>query len=79
MVDLARGLDLSVTAEGVETHSQVEFLAEVKNVFNTVQWSGATSVVATDALGNATLPIPAPGVVERGRASRRSSLSRRQW
>jgi hypothetical protein len=46
--------------------TRVEFLAEVKNVFNTVQWSGATSTVATDALGNATLPVPEPGVVERG-------------
>jgi hypothetical protein len=46
--------------------TKVEFLAEVKNIFNTLQWSGATSVVATDALGNATLPLPAPGVVERG-------------
>ncbi len=46
--------------------TKLEFLAEVKNVFNTLQWAGATSVVATDALGNATLAVPAPGVVERG-------------
>ena len=46
--------------------TKLEFTAEVKNVFNTVQWSGATSVVATDALGNATVVLPPPGVVERG-------------
>jgi hypothetical protein len=50
----------------VRGSTQIEFSAEVKNVFNTVQWSGATSVVATDALGNALLPLPEPGVVERG-------------
>jgi hypothetical protein len=45
--------------------TNVEFLAEVKNLFNTEQWAGATSVVATDALGNPTITVPAPGVVER--------------
>ena len=52
--------------------TQVEFVAEFKNIFNTVQWSGATSTVRTDALGNsidaagARLTLPAPGVVENG-------------
>jgi hypothetical protein len=43
--------------------TKVEFLVEAKNIFNTVQWSGATSVVATDALGNPTVALPAPGAV----------------
>jgi hypothetical protein len=46
--------------------TKLEFLAEVKNLFNTEQWSGATSVVTTDALGNPAVPLPVPGVVERG-------------
>ncbi|MBM3820340.1 MAG: hypothetical protein FJW14_15170 [Acidimicrobiia bacterium] len=46
--------------------TRIEFSAEVKNVFNTLQWANATSVVATDAAGNALLPLPEPGVVERG-------------
>jgi len=44
--------------------TRAEFLIEVKNIFNTVQWAGATTVVATDALGNPTAPIPT--VVEGG-------------
>jgi hypothetical protein len=50
----------------IQGNMAAEVIAEVKNLFNTEQWAGATSVVATDALGNATLPLPAPGVVERG-------------
>ncbi len=40
---------------------KAEVIAEVKNLFNTVQWSGVTSVVAVDALGNPTAPIPTAG------------------
>jgi hypothetical protein len=43
----------------------VEFLAEVKNLFNAEQWMSATSVVATDALGNPAVTPPSPGAVER--------------
>ncbi len=49
--------------------TRLEFVAEVKNVFNSVQWSGATSAVRTDAQGNpidaagARITLPAPGVV----------------
>jgi hypothetical protein len=39
-------------------NTKLEFLAEVKNMFNTVQWSGATTVVQTDLLGNPLSPIP---------------------
>lgn len=52
--------------------TQVEFVAEFKNIFNIVQWSGSTSTVRTDALGNpidaagAPLVLPAPGVVTTG-------------
>jgi hypothetical protein len=52
--------------------TKLEVTFEVKNLFNTVQWAGATSVVATDALGNPVtaagtpLQLPEPGVVERG-------------
>jgi hypothetical protein len=45
--------------------TRVEFLAEIKNLFNTVQWSNATAIVATDANGVPTVAIPEPGVVER--------------
>ena len=56
----------------VASDTKFELLFEVKNLFNSEQWMGATSVVATDALGNpvtaagAPLQLPAPGVVERG-------------
>lgn len=52
--------------------TQLEFVTEFKNIFNTVQWSGATSTVRTDALGNpidaagAPLTLPTPGAVENG-------------
>ena len=38
--------------------TKVEFIAELKNLFNTVQWAGANTVVATDAAGNPLAPIP---------------------
>lgn len=38
-----------------------EVIAELKNVFNRVQWSGANSVVTVDALGNPAAPIPTSG------------------
>jgi hypothetical protein len=38
--------------------TRAEFVVEVKNIFNAEQWSGATTVVTTDALGNPALPIP---------------------
>jgi hypothetical protein len=41
--------------------SRVEVLAELKNIFNTVQWASVNSVVVTDALGNPTTPIPSNG------------------
>jgi hypothetical protein len=46
--------------------TQLEFLAEVKNVFNTVQWAGSLSTVATDAAGVPTIAIPEPGAVDQG-------------
>ncbi|HSL22304.1 MAG TPA: TonB-dependent receptor [Vicinamibacterales bacterium] len=39
----------------------VEVLAELKNLFNTVQWSGVSSVVATDLLGNPAAALPTSG------------------
>ena len=45
--------------------TEVEFLAEVKNVFNTVQWAGSLSTVATDAAGVPTIALPEPGVVSQ--------------
>ena len=39
----------------------VQFTAEVKNLFNTVQWAGVNSVVATDTLGVPTGAIPTSG------------------
>jgi hypothetical protein len=41
--------------------SRVEVLAELKNIFNTVQWASVNSVVTTDAQGNPVNPIPASG------------------
>ena len=38
--------------------ARLEFIAEAKNIFNSVQWSGASSVVATDTLGNPVSPVP---------------------
>jgi hypothetical protein len=37
---------------------KAEVIAELKNVFNEVQWSGANSVVQVDATGNPIAPIP---------------------
>ncbi len=40
---------------------EAQFTAEVKNLFNTVQWAGVNSVVATDAAGAPLAPIPTSG------------------
>ena len=45
----------------VGTRATAEVIAELKNVFNTEQWSGVTSTVATDALGAPAVAIPASG------------------
>jgi hypothetical protein len=50
--------------------TNVEFVAEVTNLFNRVQWSGANTTVATDLLGNpvtasgAPLTLPRAGAIE---------------
>jgi hypothetical protein len=49
-----RGFPLRGTA-------RAEVIAEVKNIFNTVQWSGASSVIQTDTLGNPLGTLPASG------------------
>jgi len=55
----------------VTGNTKLEFLAEVKNLFNTEQWASATTTVNTDALGNpvtaagAPLTLPAPGAIDR--------------
>ena len=36
-------------------------IAELKNVFNTVQWAGVNSVVATDTAGNPAAALPTSG------------------
>jgi len=38
-----------------------EIIAELKNVFNTEQWSGVTSTVITDVAGNPATTIPTSG------------------
>jgi Carboxypeptidase regulatory-like domain/TonB dependent receptor-like, beta-barrel len=38
--------------------AKAEVIAELKNIFNTVQWSGVTSTVTTDTAGNPLTPIP---------------------
>jgi hypothetical protein len=56
----------------VTSRARLEVMAEVKNLFNTEQWAGATATVNTDALGNpvtaAGLPLtlPEPGAIQRG-------------
>ena len=37
---------------------RAEVVGEFKNIFNTVQTQSVTSVITTDALGNATVTIP---------------------
>jgi hypothetical protein len=37
---------------------RAEIIGEFKNLFNTVQTSGVSSAIATDALGNALTAIP---------------------
>jgi len=55
----------------VRVSMKLEFLAEVKNLFNTEQWASATTTVNTDALGNpvtaagAPLTLPPPGAIHR--------------
>jgi hypothetical protein len=48
--------------------AKAEVIAELKNVFNAVQWSGANSVVTVDAVGNpmATLPSSAEAFAPTG-------------
>ncbi len=38
---------------------RLEVMAEFKNLLNTVQWSSVNRIVATDAAGNPTTPLPA--------------------
>ncbi len=38
--------------------SAAELMAEVKNLFNTVQWAGVNATIATDALGIPLAPLP---------------------
>lgn len=45
----------------VRAPMELQFTAEVKNVFNTEQVSSVNSVVTTDALGNPASPIPSKG------------------
>ena len=40
---------------------ELQFTAEVKNLFNTVQWAGVNSVVTTDTLGVPLSAIPSSG------------------
>jgi hypothetical protein len=55
----------------VRGSTKLEFLAEVKNLFNSEQWATATTTVNTDALGNpvtaagAPLTLPSPGAIHR--------------
>jgi len=37
---------------------RAEFIAELKNVFNTLQMSNINTTIAVDALGNPTVAIP---------------------
>jgi hypothetical protein len=39
-------------------NTAAEVIAEVKNIFNTVQTSGVNATIATDTLGNPLAPLP---------------------
>jgi hypothetical protein len=43
------------------TNRSAEVIAELKNVFNTVQWSGVNAVVTTNAQGIPANPLPTSG------------------
>jgi hypothetical protein len=45
----------------VRGRTELQLTAEVKNLFNTVQWAGVNSVVATDTAGSPTVAIPTKG------------------
>ncbi|MBI3262098.1 MAG: TonB-dependent receptor [Acidobacteria bacterium] len=42
---------------------KVEVIAEIKNVFNTVQWSGVTATITTDTRGNPVDATGSPGAL----------------
>ncbi len=54
-------VDLRLSRQVPLGRTKAEVIAEVKNAFNTVQWSTVTSVVTTDAQGNPLSPIPTSG------------------
>jgi hypothetical protein len=41
--------------------TRLQVLAEVKNIFNTVQWASADGTVQTDAQGNPLVALPTSG------------------
>jgi hypothetical protein len=41
--------------------TRLEILAELKNVFNIVQWASATGTIPTDVAGNPLAPLPTSG------------------
>ncbi len=56
-----KNLDLRISRVVPIGPAKAEVIAEFKNVFNTVQWSGVTATVTTDTLGNPLAPIPTDG------------------
>jgi hypothetical protein len=54
-------VDLRLSRQVPVGRTKAEVIGELKNVFNTVQWSTVNNVITTDALGNPTSPLPTSG------------------
>lgn len=56
-----RNVDLRLSRRVPIARTHAEVIAEVKNLFNTVQWSNANATVATDTAGVPLAALPARG------------------
>lgn len=54
-------VDLRVSRQVPIGRTKAEVIAEVKNVFNRVQWSSVNATITTDAQGNPINPLPTSG------------------
>lgn len=54
-------VDLRLSREVPIGRARAEIIAELKNVFNTVQWSGVNATIPTDARGIPLSPLPTSG------------------
>jgi hypothetical protein len=54
-------VDLRLSRQVPLGRTKAEVIAEVTNVFNTVQWSSVNATITTDAQGNPVAPLPTSG------------------